>query len=32
MYVARLGDIINVYKILVGNSEGKKPFGGPRYG
>jgi len=30
-HVARMVDVRNVYKILVGKPEGKRPFGKPRY-
>jgi len=29
-YVARMGEMMNTYYILVGNSEGKRPLGRPR--
>jgi hypothetical protein len=29
-HVARIGELRNGYKILVGNPEGKKPLGRPR--
>jgi hypothetical protein len=29
-HVARVGEKRNVYRVLVGNSEGKRPFGRPR--
>jgi hypothetical protein len=29
-YIARMGEVWNAYKILVGKPEGKKPLGGPR--
>jgi hypothetical protein len=28
-YIARMGDMRNVYKILVGKAEGKRPLGRP---
>jgi hypothetical protein len=28
---AGMGETINVYKIVVGNPEGKRPFGRPRH-
>jgi hypothetical protein len=30
-HVARLGEKLNAYWILVGKAEGKRPLGGPRY-
>jgi len=30
VYVSRIGDIRNTYKILVGKPEGRRPFGRPR--
>jgi len=30
VYVARLGQMRNAYKILVGKPEGKRPHGSPR--
>jgi hypothetical protein len=30
LYVARMGEMINAYKILVENPEGKRPLGRPR--
>jgi hypothetical protein len=29
-HVARLGDVIGVYRVLVGRPEGKRPLGRPR--
>jgi len=29
-HVARMGEITNVYNILVGQPEGKRPFGRPK--
>jgi len=29
-HIARMGDMINAYSILVGKREGKRPLGGPR--
>jgi hypothetical protein len=29
-HVVRIGEVRNAYKILVGKSEGKRPFGTPR--
>jgi hypothetical protein len=29
-HVARMGEIRNAYKMLVGKPEGKRPFGGPK--
>jgi len=29
-YVARMGDMRNAYNVLVGNPEGKRPFGRSR--
>jgi hypothetical protein len=29
-HVTRMGEVRNVYKILVGKPEGKRPFGKPR--
>jgi hypothetical protein len=31
VHIVCLGEMRNVYKILVGNSEGKRPLGGPRH-
>jgi hypothetical protein len=30
-HVARMGEIRNIYNVLVGRAEGRKPLGGPRY-
>jgi hypothetical protein len=29
-YIARMGEMRNVYRLLVGNPEGKQPIGRPR--
>jgi hypothetical protein len=29
-YVARMGEKMNAYRLLVGKSEGKRPIGRPR--
>jgi hypothetical protein len=31
-YLARMGEIINAYKCMVGNPEGTRPLGSPRRG
>jgi hypothetical protein len=31
VHVARKGEKRNVYRLLVGKPEGKRPLGGPRY-
>jgi hypothetical protein len=31
VYVAQMGEKWNAYRILVGNPEGKRPLGRPRY-
>jgi len=30
-YVARVGEMRNAYKVLVGNPEGKRPLGRPKH-